>query len=58
LDPQPFWPHLKALTTKPSPHVMTKNYIAKYINTYFEQKNLIFLISLFDLIDLVGLLLH
>ncbi len=32
--------------------------IAKYINTYFEQKNDFFLSSLFDLIDLVGLLLH
>jgi hypothetical protein len=29
----------KALTTKPSPHMITKNDIAKYINTYFEQKN-------------------
>jgi hypothetical protein len=37
--------------------MMKKNDIAKYINTYFEQKNEIS-ISPFDLIDLVGLLLH
>jgi hypothetical protein len=35
----------------------TKNDVTKYINAYFEQKN-DFLMSLFDLIDLVGLLLH
>jgi hypothetical protein len=50
-------PHSKALITKPSPHVMTKNDITKDINTYFEQINAFF-ISLFDLIDLVGSLLH
>ncbi len=33
----------------------TKNDIAKYINSYFEQ---FFKISLFGLIDLVGFLLH
>ncbi len=38
MNPQPSWPHLKALTIKPSPHMMTKNDITKYINTYFEQK--------------------
>jgi hypothetical protein len=36
---------------------MTKNDIAKYINTFFEPKNAL-KISLFDLIDLVGLLFH
>jgi hypothetical protein len=39
LIPQPFQPHFKVLITKPSLHVMTKNDITKYINTYFEQKN-------------------
>ncbi len=24
LNSQPFWPHLKALTTKPTPHMMIK----------------------------------
>ncbi len=36
---------------------MDKNDVTKHINAYFEQKN-DFLMSLFDLIDLVGLLLH
>ncbi len=45
------------ITINPSLHMMIENDIAKYINTSFEQKN-DFLISLFDLIDLVGLLLH
>jgi hypothetical protein len=54
LNPKPSHPHSKALTIKPSPHVMTKNDVAKYINTYFEQK-MILKISLFDFIDLVGL---
>jgi hypothetical protein len=35
---------------------MTKNDIAKYINTSFGKND--YLISLFDPIDLVGLLLH
>jgi hypothetical protein len=39
LNPQAFWLHSKVITTKPSPHVMTRNDIAKNINTYFEQKN-------------------
>jgi len=39
---EPSWPHSKALTIKPSPHVMTKNDITKYINTYFEQNNELF----------------
>jgi hypothetical protein len=39
LNLQPFWQHFKALTSKQSPRMMEKNDIAKYINTYFEQKN-------------------
>jgi hypothetical protein len=39
LNPQLFPPHSKVLITEPSPRVMTKNDIAKYRNTYFEQKS-------------------
>jgi hypothetical protein len=39
LNPQLFWRHSKALTTKPSLHVMTINDITKDIKTFFEQKN-------------------
>jgi hypothetical protein len=39
LNPQPFWPHSKVLTIKSSFHMMTKNDIAKDLNTYFEWKN-------------------
>lgn len=43
LNPQPFWPHSKALTTKPSIHMITRNDIVKDINTHFELKNACFL---------------
>jgi hypothetical protein len=46
LNPQLFHPHSKALTTKPSPHMIIKSDIAKYINTYLNNKSDYFYITI------------
>jgi hypothetical protein len=58
LNPQSFLPTLQGLNHQAiTLHNDKKIAYEIYIYTYFEQKN-DFFISLFDFIDLVGLLLH